>query len=407
MSALLLHDGMLSNGRRVDVAISDATITAVAPSGQAVVREADTMDLGGRLILPALGEPHAHLDKAFTADAFPNPSGDLMGAIDAIRTGWETMTADDIFARASKAARRLVAAGTTAIRTHADVTKDAVSMSMAALVEVKRSLAGVCHMEVAALGFPVTGPEGQEGRRAQERAIAAGADLVGGAPHLEDDPEAAIAFAIALAAGNDLAVDLHLDEILDASVQHLAELARQTEQAGMGGRVTASHCVSHGLLSPREQRAVGRLLADAGVSVVTLPRTNLFLQARGREQAAPRGLAGVRALLDTGVLVAGGADNVQDPFYVVGRSDPLETASLLVTAAHLTVAESFQLVTDGVRRVMGLEPARVETGSPADMIVVGAASVREAIADQPEERIVIHQGRVVARTTVKTWMAEP
>jgi len=36
----------------------------------------------GYLLLPAPAEPHAHLDKALTADLVPNPAGDLMGAIE-------------------------------------------------------------------------------------------------------------------------------------------------------------------------------------------------------------------------------------------------------------------------------------------------------------------------------------
>jgi cytosine deaminase len=363
------------------------------------------IDLDGRLLLPALGEPHAHLDKAFTADAFPNPVGDLAGAIEAIEATRSIVTTEDIVARAQMAARKLVASGTTAIRTHADVTPNSVSKSMEALIEVKRRLDDVSDFQIVAMPYPVTGPDGGTGRRALEQAVAAGADLVGGAPHLEDDPGAAIAFALKTAAAHGLAVDLHLDEVLDESVQHLAELARRTEAAGMGGKVTASHCVSHGLLSPKNQREVGRMLADSGVFLVTLPRTNLFLQARGIEEAPPRGLAGVRSLLDTGVTVAAGADNVQDPFYTVGRSDPLETAAFLVAAAHLTVEEAFELVTTGVRSVMGLEPLSIEAGSPAELFAVRAASTREAIAEQPADRIVIHRGRVVARTAVETWIA--
>ena len=41
----------------------------------------DHVNLDGRLIVPSLVEPHAHLDKSLTADVVPNPKGDLMGAI--------------------------------------------------------------------------------------------------------------------------------------------------------------------------------------------------------------------------------------------------------------------------------------------------------------------------------------
>jgi cytosine deaminase len=116
-------------------------------------------------------------------------------------------------------------------------------------------------------------------------------------------------------------------------------------------------------------------------------------------------LAGVRALIDEGVSVAAGADNVQDPFYIIGRCDPMETATFLVAAAHLTVDEAWRLVGPGVRRVLGMPPVAVAPGSPAELVAIRAGSIREAIADQPADRIVFHRGRLVAWTTTETWVA--
>lgn len=125
------------------------------------------------------------------------------------------------------------------------------------------------------------------------------------------------------------------------------------------------------------------MLVDAGTSVVTLPRTNLYLQSRGIEQGPPRGLPGVLALLDTGVALAAGAGNIQDPFYIIGRSDPLETASFLVATAHLTIPEAFALVTAEPRQVMGLETVGIEPGRPAELLAVAVSSVQKVIAEQP------------------------
>ena len=55
----------------------------------------------------------------------------------------------------------------------------------------------------------------------------------------------------------------------------------------------------------------------------------------GAPGPTPRGLTAVRALLDAGVRLGAGADNVRDPFNPVGRADAFETASLLVTVGHL------------------------------------------------------------------------
>ena len=71
---------------------------------------------------------------------------------------------------------------------------------------------------------------------------------------------------------------------------------------------------------PERQRAIAEAVAAAGIAVVALPATNLFLQGRDHQQAMPRGLTAVRALLEAGVVVAAGADNLQDPFNPLGRA---------------------------------------------------------------------------------------
>ena len=402
---MILGNGLLADGRSVDVTVDGGLITAIDDAGTHPAGAGSHIDLGGRLLVAAFGEPHAHLDKAYLAEEVPNPAGDLVSAVDAIVAAWPRFSTENIAERAEMAARRLVASGTTAIRSHGDIRGGNEGKSIEALLAVKDRVAHLCDVQVVTLAMPVTGPDGPAGRRLLDQALAMGSDVVGGCPHLDDHPLEAIDHALAAAAEYGRPVDLHFDEVLDVSVQHLPELARRVIARGLEGTVTASHCVSHGLLPPDQQREVARALADAGVAVVTNPRTNLYLQSRGIEQAPPRGLAGVRALLDAGVNVAAGADNVQDPFYVVGRSDPLETATFLVTAAHLSIPEAWDLVGPAVRRVLGMPDTGIAVGAPAELVAIRAVSTRDAIADQPADRMVFHRGELVARTTTQTWMA--
>ena len=163
--------------------------------------------------------------------------------------------------------------------------------------------------------------------------------------------------------------------------------------------VTASHCVTLGLQSPDVQAAVSREVANAGVSVVALPQTNLFLQGRNHPTATPRGLTAIDALHQAGVLVCAGADNVQDPFNLVGRSDPLETAALLVMAGHRLPDEAFRMIGADARACLGLPPAEPAVGAVADLVAIDAPSVRGAIADAPMARKVFHRGKLVAATS--------
>ncbi|MYE55685.1 MAG: cytosine deaminase, partial [Acidimicrobiaceae bacterium] len=81
----VLRNARLVDGRNVDLRLDDSsgTIAGVTPAGStAITGGAEVDDLDGWLLLPAMAEPHAHLDKALTADEVPNPKGDLMGAIE-------------------------------------------------------------------------------------------------------------------------------------------------------------------------------------------------------------------------------------------------------------------------------------------------------------------------------------
>jgi cytosine deaminase len=132
--------------------------------------------------------------------------------------------------------------------------------------------------------------------------------------------------------------------------------------------------------------------------VVTLPLTNLYLLARDQRTATPRALTAVRTLLEEGVTVAAGGDNVQDVFNQIGSGDPLEIAYLLVAAAHVDCATAYELVSSSARTVLGLASLTMEPGSPADLLAVAGGSLREVIATRSEQRIVIGAGRVLSRT---------
>lgn len=400
---LVLRDATV-DGVRVDVSCRDGVVAAVDPAGTAPPA-VDDVALDGRLVLAAPVEPHAHLDKAFTAGSVANPAGDLRGAIDAWARHHGDRTVPEIADRAATAVRRLVAAGVTSIRTHVDVGPGIELRAVEALVELRERLAPVVEVRVCGLVAPsAPGDDGAAASARLDAAVACGIDLVGGAPYADVEPDRAVAELLERAAAAGLDVDLHTDETLDPSVSTLSVLARRA--AGFPGRITASHCCSLGVQDPGRQAEVAAAVADAGIGVVALPQTNLFLQARGRATAPPRGLTAVAALREAGVALAAGADNIQDPFCSVGRADPFETAALMVMAAHLTPPEAWATVTDDARTVLGLPPAGPRVGAVADLVAVAGPDVATVVADGPTERTVVRAGRIVARTSVLAELDE-
>ena len=376
----------------VDIDIADGVITAISSAGT-TTSDAEVHDLTGHIILPGFTEPHAHLDKAFLADRIDNPNGDLIGAINGLEAIRNSITFEDIVLRAVSAAQLMSRNGVTSVRTHADTTEAGGLTSVLALLEAKKLCASFIDIQVAMLlSWPVTGNEGARIRALALDAIASGVDVVGGCPHLDSNPKGAVEYFLQLALEHNLPLDLHADENLRPSSCDLDYLAQLVASDNIDHPITASHCVSLSIQDETTVQTTAERVASAGINVVALPHTNLFLQGRDISTSIPRAITPVAALRRAGVNVAAGADNVQDPFNPMGRADPLETASLMVMAAHQMPKDAMEMVTTSSAKVVHNHFASVEVGERADLVAVPASNLREAIAMGPPDRFVVYGG---------------
>lgn len=387
----------LADSRVVDIDVQDGVITRIGGPSSAPLRpDEHIVDLRGRLVLPAFAEPHTHLDKALLSERIVNPTNDLMGAIRALEANRDSITRADIVERATRAATRFASNGVSVLRTHADTMSDNGLESVEALLEVKRRCSSFIDIEVAMLlAWPVVGAEGAAHRELAEEAVRIGVDVVGGCPHLDDHPEEAVEYFLGLAERHRLPLDLHADENLRPTSRDLRVLAERMLATRPRVRANASHCVSLSTQNEREQRETARLVSEAEISVTALPMTNLFLQARDLVVAQPRGITPVNLLRSEGVIVCAGADNVQDPFNPLGKADPLETASFMVVAGHVEPEFAVDSVCANSLQAMGRTPVAIEAGRVADFVALDAATSRQAVADQPANRVVIHRGEIV------------
>ncbi|MGH3664242.1 MAG: amidohydrolase family protein [Micromonosporaceae bacterium] len=403
--SLLLRGVTMPDGSVADVRLRGERIDQiVTPGALAADHE---LGLAGHLLLPAPVEPHAHLDKALTAEAAPNPTGDLEGAVTAWLRHRSTMAREQLIERAVAAARKYLAHGATTVRTHVDVDDGIGLRSLSALLEVRDQLRDVMTIELVAFAGPLTGAAGAANRSLLAEAVAAGADVVGGCPYRDPDPYGCHELLLKLAAEHSLPVDLHTDETLQSEVVTLAGFADAVTRTGFRHGAVASHCVSLGVQSAAAARRIAERVAAAEIAVVCLPQTNLYLQGREHGVGVPRGLTAVRALREAGAVVAAGGDNVQDPFNSVGRADPLETASLMVMAGHDSPEQAYAAVSEAARVAMGRPAVRLAAGQPAELMAIRGDSIREAVASASSQRVVFHRGRVVARTTVEQVFVSP
>ncbi|MGW8379198.1 amidohydrolase family protein [Streptomyces sp. ODS28] len=380
---LLLCGARLADGRTVDVRIGGGRIEAVGTEGSLapgqLPPEGARVDLSGYLLLPAPAEPHAHYDTALTAER-PGPAGPPGAA------------PEEIQQRTTEAALLQLGHGATALRTHVHIGDVAGLSALEAVLRARHTLYGLTELEAVAVPRLLTGVAGAEGLAMLRDAVKAGATVVGGCPDLDPDPGGYVDAVLEIAADHGCAVDLHTEGDEPARLARLAAAA-----GGLRPGVTIGPC---GGLARLPQEAAARAadqLAAAGVTVVCLPQGNCGALDR-RSPGAASGVPPVRLLTSAGVPVAAGSGALRDAANPVGRGDPLGAAYLLASRGEARPETAYEAVSAGARAAMGLPAVRVEAGFPAELLAVRGTDVAGALS-LAYSRVVVHRGRVVARTS--------
>ncbi|MEU3820208.1 hydrolase [Streptomyces sp. NPDC030392] len=368
-TALLLCGARLADGRTVDVRLSGGRVEAVGTPGSLGAHGA-RVDLAGYLLLPAPAEPHAHADTALGADA-PGPV---------------SYAAEDVQRRATEAALLQLGHGATALRAHVRIGDVQGLAVLEAVLQARRSLRGLVDLTTVAVPRLLTGVAGADGLAMLRDAVRMGASVVGGRPDLDPDPAGYAEAVLEVAAEYGCAVDLHTDGDDPARLARLAAMA-----GGLRTGVAIGPCGALGGLPAEARTRVADRLAAADVTVTCLPQG-------GCAGTEVRGVAPVRLLRSAGVRIAAGSGALRDVANPVGRGDPLEAAYLLVSQGGLRPADAYGAVSETAREVMGLPPVRVEAGFPAELLAVRGERLA-GVLSLAYSRIVVHRGRVVARTS--------
>jgi cytosine deaminase len=239
---LILRQGRLvdSHERTVDIGIGAGHIVEIADR---IVADAPAEQLDGRLVIPGFVESHIHLDKSCILDRCHNEKGTLAEAIAAVAAAKRSFTEDDIYARARRTLEKAIVQGTTRMRTHVEIDPRVGLKGFHALQRLARDYAWAIDLQICA--FPQEGLTNDPGaEKLLVEACAQGADLIGGCPYTDTDPNAQIARIFAIARRFDLDIDFHLDFDIDPSWMHLDEVCRQTDAHRWGGRVAIGHVTS-------------------------------------------------------------------------------------------------------------------------------------------------------------------
>ena len=404
MSRTLIHNARLRGEREfLDILIDRQQIAGVGREIQA--DDAIALDVAGQLVLPGFFNLHFHADKCHLGDVMrPNISGTLPEAIEITNDFKRTYDPEEVARRATRAIETGIIHGTTFFRLFADVGTIGGLRAARGLLRVRDKMSDYCTIQVVA--FPQEGIVRDPGAaELMEEAVREGCDLVGGLPwyeYTDDEARQHIDICFSIAKKHDLDLHMLVDDTDDANSRSLEYLAVKTMRENFHGRVTASHCGAMAGYNDIYAAKVIDMVATAGITISVNAHINLVCSARADRQPKRRGIARVKELLSQGVNVITAQDDVNDPYYPFGKPDPLECASMMAHVAQLTLPLELGIVMDMITwnsaRAARIGTYGIVPGAPADLVVVSAPSIADALRLQPPRSHVFRRGREVARS---------
>ncbi len=377
--------GFSSEATFFDIFIENGQVAGIESVRSAINSVVD----GKQMLLPAFVDLHVHIDKTFVVDEVGAAEGDLFAAINRMaehRDGW---SAEQIESRMQRAIAEAYANGTRAMRTHLDWMGKDAPKSLAVFEKLRDAWRGKLTLQCVSLtplDFFDDAFDGED--LALEVATAnltcdqtrGEAALLGAFVYRNERIYDKLQRVFDLAIKNQLNLDFHVDEGLDADARGLRAIAELTIKNNWQGRVTCGHACSLAMQSDEDALATLKLCAQAGIHLVSLPSTNLYLQGAWDRTPVERGLTRVREAHEAGVSVSLATDNVVDGFYPYGSYNLLEAWKLGVQMGHLTQPlDWLASITTAPSAAMNLPwDGRIRVGcKAADLLLVQAGDARD------------------------------
>ena len=401
MKILLENANLIRENTLKNILIEDGLIQSVTDPCQ-IVHDGGTqkIDLEGKVLLPGFVDIHTHLDKSFTYPTIQNKSGTLIEAIQRYSDYQASITVESLKENMDKVIYNAIRHGTTALRTHLDGgSTEYVRLVVEAYLATKKKFSNYIYMEAVIMcPFNMT----REIEKDIKWAISNGVELIGGAPHLSDNPQRNLEAIFDIALSEDIDIDLHVDESDSSEVNTLPAICKLTNETRYNGRVTAGHCTSLSAMDTGKAHDILEGVKESNIGIVTLPGANMYLQGRNDRGLIRRGLTRIKEMIDLNIPVALGSDNIQDPFHPYGKADLLQMALLGSYGGQLTSEEQMikliEMISIIPGRFMNMEH-NLKIGQSADFVILNTCDQKLILSEQTPTREIWKNGKQVCKVT--------
>jgi cytosine deaminase len=389
------HEGLVA----VDLVIAADRIESITPAADKIPDDLPVLHRPG-LIVPAFVDAHTHLDKGHIWPRAMNPNGSIPGARETVPVDREAhWNATDVRARMAFGLQAAYAYGTRAIRTHLDCGGKQTRISYPVFAELRDAWRDRIDLQASPL-FPIELALDEAHMRDVTEMVYAHGQCLGAVTYPGPDLKSGLERLFRLAADKGWALDFHADETNDPIVNALALIAQTAIDTHFQGRILCGHCCTLTLMNDEARKRTIDLVAKAGISIVSLPMCNMYLQERDDPAETPRwrGITALHELKAAGVPVMIASDNTRDPFYAYGDLDMAEVWREGTRIAHLDhpFGDWPRAVSATPSEALGLDgTGLLRVGGEADFVMFPARSMSEFMARPLADRTVVRHGRPI------------
>lgn len=385
---LAIRNSRILGGPAVDVIIREGRVAAIGRG--LAIQGMETLEGKGKLLLPGLVESHTHLDKTLWGLPWrPNSAGPtLKDYIENERRILREVTVP-IAKRAGGLLEACIAKGSLHFRSHIDIDPEFGLAHVEAMLALRERYRDIAEMQFVV--FPQTGLLIRPGTaELMEEALKLGVETVGGLDPagIDGDPIRHLETIFGLATKYGRSIDIHLHDREEFGVWQIERIADFTEATGLKGKVMVSHAYCLGQVPRARIEKIAQRLADLEISLMT--------SAPADTEIPP-----ATYLREIGVNICCGSDGIRDAWSPFGNGDMLERAMLLAYRLDWSKDEmlgaALASVTENGAKALALRDYGIAVGHPANLILIDAETVGDAVVRRPAERIVIARGKIVAK----------
>lgn len=382
MLDLILTNARIENREKpVNIGVLDGTITHIEEKIDASAKAKKTYDAENQFVFSGFYESHIHLDKACILDRCTIEEGTLGEAVSETGKAKKDFTEEDVFERASGVVEMAIKKGTMGLRTFVETDPKTELRAFNAIKKIRLAYAFAIDIEICAFA--------QEGLTTEmrtydllQKALENGADLVGGCPYKDEDPDRHIELIFDLAQQFDVAVDFHLDFDLDPNNSSIPKIAEETIKRKYQGRVSIGHVTKLAAMSKAQRKEMAALLKKADITLTVLPATDIFLNGRDHEPLIPRGMVNAHLLLEKGINTTISSNNILNAFTPYGDASLVRMANMYANLAQISkdseIQQVYEMVTKNAAKLLAKQ-TEIKVGAAANFVVMEAENAVDAI----------------------------